>query len=119
MTKSLSKVFKKTYTTSATNHISTSLSDNQAYPQVCIEASNDYNSFNNFRRNPIYNEILDKVIPRQLHLTQGIELLNKYGLLSPDCDPLQCNTWDKLYEQLPNEVREFKEYAKIKKDQPY
>ena len=58
---------------------------------------------------------IDEVVPRQLHLTQGVELLNDYGLLSTDCNPLQCNTWDLLYDQLPHEVREFREYTKIKK----
>lgn len=57
---------------------------------------------------------LDSVVPREQHLTQGVELLNDYGLLSSDCDPLQCNTWDRLYEQLPHDVREFREYSKIK-----
>jgi putative sugar O-methyltransferase len=41
--------------------IATSISDDQAYPQVCIKASNDYRRFNNFRRNPIYNMILEHV----------------------------------------------------------
>lgn len=45
--------------------ISTSLSDNQAYPQVCIQAANDYKSFNNFRRNHIYNDILEHVSEKQ------------------------------------------------------
>jgi len=58
---------------------------------------------------------LDKIIPRDLHVTQGAELLNKYGLLSSDCDPFRCNTWDLLYDQLPHEVREFREYDKVKK----
>ena len=58
---------------------------------------------------------LENIIPRHLHITQGVELLNNYGLLSTDCDLLQCNTWDLLYDQLPPEVRDFKEYAKIKK----
>jgi putative sugar O-methyltransferase len=45
--------------------ISTSLSDNQLYPQVCIQASNDYKVFNNFRRNPFYNQILEHVSEQQ------------------------------------------------------
>ena len=45
--------------------ISTSLSDNQAYPQVCIEASNNYRLFNKFRRNPIYNQTLEHVSQKQ------------------------------------------------------
>jgi putative sugar O-methyltransferase len=60
--------------------ISTSLSDNQAYPQVCLQASNDYRSFNNFRRNPIYNQILEHVSEEQ-----GQEYLN---FISKDTDVL-------------------------------
>lgn len=41
--------------------ISSSLSDNQAYPQVCIQAANDYAVFNEFRRNPVYTTILEHV----------------------------------------------------------
>ena len=43
------------------DRVSTSVSDNQIYPQVCIEASNNYRIFNNFRRDPIYNQILEHV----------------------------------------------------------
>lgn len=42
-------------------HISTSLSDNQVYPQVCITASHDYKVFNSFRRHPGYTQILEHV----------------------------------------------------------
>ena len=45
--------------------ISTSISDNQVYPQVCLQATYDYNAFNNFRRQPIYNEILDHTSEEQ------------------------------------------------------
>lgn len=44
---------------------STSLSDNQAYPDACIQAANDYRAFNNFRRNPLYNQILEHVTQEQ------------------------------------------------------
>lgn len=44
---------------------STSLSDNQAYPEACIQAANDYRAFNNFRRNPAYNQILEHVTQEQ------------------------------------------------------
>lgn len=43
----------------------TSLPYNQGYPQVCIQASNDYRLFNNFRRNPIYNRMLEHVSEEQ------------------------------------------------------
>lgn len=41
--------------------ITTSLSINHAYPQVCLAASIDYNMFANFRQNPIYMQILEHV----------------------------------------------------------
>lgn len=47
------------------DHISTSLSDNQSYPQVCIQAASDYRVFNTFRQNPTYNEILEHVTREQ------------------------------------------------------
>jgi len=61
----LVKILQKMYVMSVPKRISTSLSDNQAYPQVCIQASNDYRLFNNFRRNPIYNQILEHVSEKQ------------------------------------------------------
>ena len=61
-------------------HISTSLSDNQTYPQICIKSSNDYRSFNSFRRNPIYTQILEHV-----SRAQGKEYLQ---LISNDSDVL-------------------------------
>lgn len=39
----------------------TSLSDDQVYPQSCLKASNDYKFFVNFRRDPIYNRVLEHV----------------------------------------------------------
>jgi putative sugar O-methyltransferase len=45
--------------------LSTSLSDNQAYPQVCLEASRDFRRFNRFRRHPVYNEVLEHVSREQ------------------------------------------------------
>jgi hypothetical protein len=46
---------------------STSLSDNQGYPQVCLKASSDYWLFNEFRRNPVYNAILEHLSESQGH----------------------------------------------------
>ena len=65
MKRFLELILQKIYVMSVPRHISTSLSDNQAYPQVCIHASNDYKVFNNFRRNPIYNQILEHVSEKQ------------------------------------------------------
>lgn len=45
--------------------ILTSLSDNQAYPNVCLHASNNSRYFNSFRRNQIYNEILEHASEQQ------------------------------------------------------
>ena len=61
----LTEAFQKIFGRSLPANISTSLSDNQTYPQVCIQASNDYRLFNNFRRNPIYNQILEHVSEKQ------------------------------------------------------
>lgn len=61
----LTKVIQKIYLMSVPVRISTSLSDNQAYPQVCIQASNDYRFFNSFRRNAIYNKVLEHVSEKQ------------------------------------------------------
>lgn len=61
----LRKLFQRIYSISIPVRISTSLSDNQTYPQVCIQASNDYRFFNNFRRNSIYNQILEHVSEKQ------------------------------------------------------
>lgn len=57
----LAKILQLAYSVSIPRRLSTSLSDNQAYPQVCIDASNDYRLFNNFRRHRVYNEILENL----------------------------------------------------------
>jgi hypothetical protein len=57
---------------------------------------------------------LDKVVPRELHLSQGVELLKYYGLLPSDCNPSQIKTWDMLYDSLPDDAREFREYERVK-----
>lgn len=43
----------------------TSLSDNHSYPRFCLQASRDDRTFSTFRRNPIYNEILEHVTREQ------------------------------------------------------
>lgn len=80
MRRLLEKVFQEIYCMSFSRRISTSLSDNQAYPQVCTQASIDYRIFNNFRRNPVYNEVLEHVSEKQ-----GREYLK---LISNDLDIL-------------------------------
>lgn len=44
---------------------SSSVSENRTYPQLCLQASRDDNVFADFRRNPIYNEILEHVSEQQ------------------------------------------------------
>lgn len=65
MNKYFKKFLRKTLGMSLSNKISTSLSDNQIYPQVCLDAANDYRFFNQFRQNPIYNEILEHVTEKE------------------------------------------------------
>src|SRR5262245_29139253 len=65
----------------APQRISTSVSDNQAFPNFCLQACSDYRRFNYFRRNPIYNQILEHVSE-----SQGAEYLK---LISQDADVLK------------------------------
>ena len=39
--------------------LTTSLSDNEVYPDFCLKASNDLLLFSNFRRNEVYQQILE------------------------------------------------------------
>lgn len=41
------------------SRLSTSISDNQIYPNFCIKASTDLRVFSNFRRNNVYRQILE------------------------------------------------------------
>jgi len=41
--------------------VTTSISDNQRYPQACLRAANDYRLFNSFRQNQDYTQILEHV----------------------------------------------------------
>ncbi len=43
----------------------TSLSDNEIYPDFCLKASKDMKIFADFRRNEIYNQILEHVTEKQ------------------------------------------------------
>lgn len=61
MKRLLEKIARKVFFRVTSDRVSTSVSDNLIYPQVCIEASNNYRIFNNFRRDPIYNQILEHV----------------------------------------------------------
>jgi hypothetical protein len=61
MRRFIEKALKKLAGASIPERVSTSVSDNQAYPQLCLQASNDDRVFDSFRRNPIYNEILEHV----------------------------------------------------------
>jgi hypothetical protein len=81
----------------------TSLSDNQAYPQVCIQASNDYAIFNNFRRDTTYKTILEHTSEKQ-----GSEYLR---IISGDTDILTSIDIFKLNDNYGNP--ELYEYPKI------
>lgn len=59
------RAFERALVLSASKRVSTSLSDNQAYPQFCMRASINYRSFNNFRRHPIYTDVLEHVTEQQ------------------------------------------------------
>lgn len=65
MNKIFKKFLHKTSGLTLSKKISTSLSDNQIYPQVCLNAANDYRCFNQFRQNSIYNEILEHVTEKE------------------------------------------------------
>lgn len=55
------KIFTKIYCIFLPERVSTSLSDNQSYPQICLDASNHFRYFNKFRRNFIYRSIVETV----------------------------------------------------------
>lgn len=65
MNRIFKEAFRKMFTLILPKRILTSVSDNQAYPNVCLQASNNFRYFNNFRRNQIYNEILEHVSEQQ------------------------------------------------------
>jgi len=44
--------------------LNTSITDNQVYPQVCLQAAYDYRHFLNFRREPTYIGALEHVPER-------------------------------------------------------
>ncbi len=46
-------------------HLGKSLSDNNAYPKICLQASRNPRQFESFRRNKAYNEILEHVSEEQ------------------------------------------------------
>ncbi|MGV8058360.1 MAG: putative sugar O-methyltransferase [Smithellaceae bacterium] len=92
----IAKILHEIQTASIPNRISTSVSDNQTYPQVCLQASNDYRSFNNFRRNKIYNQILEHVPEKE-----GQEFLN---LILKDADVLNAIDSFKLNDDHGNPI---------------
>jgi hypothetical protein len=69
--------------------LSTSLSDNQLYPQFSLQASNDLRVFNTFRRNPIYNEILEHVSEEQGG--EYLEQIKKYPDILKEIDTFKKN----------------------------
>ena len=73
-----SKLLRKMLSASSwiipTARTSTSISDNQRYPQFCLRAALNGRAFNQFRRNSAYNEILEHVTREQ-----GDEYLREIG----------------------------------------
>jgi len=62
----LANVFRKAGKTNlASDKMSTSISDNQTYPDFCIRASMATEVFSDFRRNEVYREILEHVSNEQ------------------------------------------------------
>jgi len=97
----------------------TSLSDNGRYPSFCLEASRDPSVFVNFRRNEIYNEILEHVtdqealvyiseIKRQSNRLENIELFKENDLYG---NPIKKNYPD-IGEISPTTLR----YVKVLTD---
>lgn len=71
------------------NCVSPSLSDNQVYPQFCIQACNDWAIINTFRQNPIYNQILEHVSEKQgcdylKEIAKDRDIYNKMDLFKPN-----------------------------------
>lgn len=85
----ITKTLQKIYGFSVPKRISTSVSDNQLYPQVCLKCSNDYRFFNVFRRNPIYNQILEHVTENQG--SKYLELILKDSDISGVIDKFKAN----------------------------
>ena len=65
MKRVIKKILGKAPELSLERKLSTSLSDNQLYPHFCLQASNDLRIFNTFRRNFVYNEILEHASEEQ------------------------------------------------------
>lgn len=89
----LKRIFRKMYVMSVPRRISTSISDNQAYPQVCIQASNDYRLFNEFRRNRIYNKILEHVSEKQGYEYLQVIISNDSGIMDKMDDFKENDKW--------------------------
>jgi len=59
------KIYNNMHTFTFPWRLPTSLSDNDTYPDICLQASSDAAHFENFRRNKVYNEILEHVSEQQ------------------------------------------------------
>jgi putative sugar O-methyltransferase len=64
------RLMKRKHQVKPTKVLQSSLSDNFSYPELCLQASLDNDVFQNFRRSPTYNEILEHVSE-----TEGAEYL--------------------------------------------
>jgi putative sugar O-methyltransferase len=65
------------------------LSDNQAYPHFCLQASHDFRVFDSFRRNPIYNQILEHVSRHQGH--EYLRILSRDPVVMEHIDAFRAN----------------------------
>jgi hypothetical protein len=61
----LNRLFRHARKPQSGTRMSTSFSDNQTYPQICLQAAGEYTHFNRFRQNPVYTQILEHVSPEQ------------------------------------------------------
>ncbi len=68
---------------------STSISDNQVYPDFCLKASNSIKVFNRFRQNPVYKGILEHVNEAQGQIY--LDEINKHSELLVHMDEFKKN----------------------------
>lgn len=87
----IKKILSKKLGCSLKRKSSTSLSDNQRYPQFCLQASNDLRVFDTFRRNPIYNEILEHVSEEQGRVY--LEHIKRDSDILKEIDAFKKNDW--------------------------
>ncbi len=118
----ITKILHKVYHRLFSWRISTSLSDNEGYPQVCVSASIDNKIFNNFRRNIIYTQILEHVSQKQgkqyldliLDDKEILDSFEEYKLNDRFGNPKKYN-YPKIGEISPSTLRYIKVLSDLKK----